>query len=431
MASAIAAVTFVLWSYPAPVFGEKVRPFLVSFLVLCFLGLARFVQNRKIRIFGCRSYVPFLLFLAIHWVSLFSFLISSDQPINHQVVVVGAAAIRTTACFVSFLFLLLLLEGVSLYSKTWVIILCLAVPLIGLLMYRYFFLFRVFYIAPYFDFHQRGYVDKNVLAFLLILIFPFAYALFSYRRNLLTFGAALLLAVALVVTFSRMALIGCFFTLSILSFLGSRRKKYILQLAIILVTGLTLASVFRIGPSDYLRWKSAARADPDRSHQREVVWFKIESARFKYLILAWEGFLKKPFLGHGIGSFGRQNPMYCPPDDLECQTLHGEGVLRYPGVHNDYFQLLYELGAPGLLLFLWLEVEAVRRLYRSRRTIPSRFLWVWDGQLAMTFSLFLSLLFTNAYHTFPFWFVLAGCYLLDVHHDANDRKIDDFIPAQV
>ena len=63
--------------------------------------------------------------------------------------------------------------------------------------------------------------------------------------------------------------------------------------------------------------------------------------------------------GSGLGTFGQIFPIY--------RTFGGS--ISYTHAHNDYLQLLIELGAPGLLLVLGLVVGVWRRAWRARRRL--------------------------------------------------------------
>jgi O-antigen ligase len=74
----------------------------------------------------------------------------------------------------------------------------------------------------------------------------------------------------------------------------------------------------------------------------------------------WESALPhiaaRPVLGHGVESFRPMTPRFFP--------LIGPGGID---AHNVYLQILYEMGAIGLLAYAWLIVSIVRCLRRGRR----------------------------------------------------------------
>ncbi len=63
--------------------------------------------------------------------------------------------------------------------------------------------------------------------------------------------------------------------------------------------------------------------------------------------------------GSGLGTFGHIFPIY---------RSFG-GAVSYTHTHNDYLQLLIELGVPGLLLFLWLVVSVWKAAWHTRQRL--------------------------------------------------------------
>ena len=116
-----------------------------------------------------------------------------------------------------------------------------------------------------------------------------------------------------------------------------------------------------------------------------------------YVQKALKGFPEKPLFGHGITSFAFDHAEYRPDGSL----------LRRPSSHNDYVQVLYELGLIGfgflglfLLVCFWGLWKADDVLGDMR--------WVRDGQLVSLAVLTFALNAINAYETVPFWFITAG-----------------------
>jgi O-antigen ligase len=67
-------------------------------------------------------------------------------------------------------------------------------------------------------------------------------------------------------------------------------------------------------------------------------------------------------MGSGLSSYRYVFPIY---------RSFG-GTIAYSWAHNDYLQLLIELGVPGFLLLLWVMVSVTYRSWRVRQTLESR-----------------------------------------------------------
>ena len=115
---------------------------------------------------------------------------------------------------------------------------------------------------------------------------------------------------------------------------------------------------------------------------------KISPGRFLIWPAAWQMFLDKPIFGWGIGLFSFLYKQYKPPISTE------------PGyfAHNDYLQILLELGPIGLLLFLVFVFVLLNRVYflmgnkqsssSAYKSESFTFLAVAIGMLAHTFLTF-------------------------------------------
>jgi O-antigen ligase len=82
--------------------------------------------------------------------------------------------------------------------------------------------------------------------------------------------------------------------------------------------------------------------------------FTLEGARAQYIKKSYQGFLEKPLLGHGLTTFRKNHNIFDDKGKL----------IRKPVTHNDYLQILYELGLVGLLLFLYLFIFNFRKIYK-------------------------------------------------------------------
>lgn len=405
----LAAGTMVLWPYPSPILSLGFRPFVFVFILFC-LGASLPIFRNASQLIAIKKFAPSILFVGVHWFSWFL------MPNYAALSFTGSVSIYLAASII----LVLAIKRLDDYALVIKVILYLSSISMAVLIYRHLVNFDVFYLAPHFSFSERrGYTDRNVLSFFLLLFFPFAYALFTHQRRL---GHLLLLAIisfSAILTFSRMALVVVLFSILIFPFMGSMRKRYLVQLGTLLASGLILIGVFRVSPWDgylkYLKWKRTTIMEQDRrSSLAALKWgFSLERGRGRYLLMAAQGFLEKPVLGHGLVSFGKNNPEFCAPEDLECQNFYGRSKpVRLPRTHNDYVQILFELGVVGFIPLLWLVLDILRRLWRSKERVPRQYQWLWDGQCGAVAALFLSLFFNNAYEAWPFWFIVAGCYIV-------------------
>ena len=182
-------------------------------------------------------------------------------------------------------------------------------------------------------------VSLNLLALL---------ALHSYRRGRARGTAMrLLLAslpIAILATMTRAVWLSFAATVVVLAFLSRNGRLCKACIAgAVLVVGLGTAFI----ATDF------GSALSDRFQERGPIDY-----REAVYAGGWEMFLQRPWMGWGFHQMPEELPRHV--------SGYHEKVL-YP--HNTYLELMVELGAPGLLFYLWLMWE----LYRlGRRTFPTR-----------------------------------------------------------
>lgn len=213
------------------------------------------------------------------------------------------------------------------------------------------------------DMRYEAISNKNTLGIFLGLLL--IYSLYKLNSNLILYNylMVMLIYVSIFYTFSRSALfisiLGTFlfFLLNINFF-----KKFMLLLFSILI----LLFIFQISPSKYQDMKSLSNEQVIMQNYRYIdedkiilendpsKTFSIQSARYQYLKESFEGFIEKPLVGHGFTNF-RKNKTFL--------NESGE-VIRNPVTHNDFAQILYELGLLGFLIFLFLIVFQINLIFK-------------------------------------------------------------------
>ena len=130
-----------------------------------------------------------------------------------------------------------------------------------------------------------------------------------------------------------------------------------------------------------------------RSHKR----VELPSSNFKAKIadiLKNEGFIEKPIFGHGVASFRRDNPVFADDGSL----------LRHPVTHNDFAQIIYELGLIGLIIFLGMLYFNLKSLSTNMQKTENKIMAI---QLLV---LILAINSINLIDHILFWFIMAITY---------------------
>lgn len=180
-----------------------------------------------------------------------------------------------------------------------------------------------------------GWSPSNHIAIFITLILPFVmYRMFTARRAIVYFCISYAAIFAIVLTFSRNAIlfgIPMFAGLSLWALIKARDKK---TLRIAYVAALALTVVIMLIFLEQLEQLSE--------------WFSrmglSDSGRFDLFRLAWEHFLQAPIFGVGLG------------------YLTGEGRIGFGVYHNHILQFLASLGLVGLGAYIFHRYQTVRLL---------------------------------------------------------------------
>lgn len=402
--SFLAAVTLPLWILMYYYPNTNLRIFSLGVFLVYAAGLPVLLK-RKIQV---RRYVPYLIFAGVHVLSLVIYRNSSELSFTLELL----------GSIVFFIVVTENLRGFEVYSAALHRMMVASGVLILVLLYKHLFVYRSIYFSPYLDFHEwqiNGVSGaKNTVAFFLCFLFPFIYARFTYHETPLTGFFLFVVSFSALYTLSRMALVSLVFALIGFVVFSFDRKKHLRQLAAIGIILFVMQTVFHIGMSTFFELKaksmgyvpgagSQGHIEPQRIANPQ--YYLHHSYRVRNLVDVLNGFHEKPVLGHGIHSF----------------------VSKYHhATHNDFTQILYELGLVGFVSFVMIFWVHIRKIFAVRRAIPPEYYWLWEAQAACFLSLFFCLLFIEAYKSLPFWFMLAGNEII---FQSTLKKAEDKILA--
>jgi len=249
----------------------------------------------------------------------------------------------------------------------------------------------------FYNFDTESYSNKSTLAIYLALLFPFLIFELSKKINLINAYSIFIIAISIFYIFSRSALILTFVGLMLCIISFERR----LSLTAIFVSFAIFFSIwfFEITPKKYndmkmqtnIEYFNSYSYDPNESLNKS---FSTDSARFKYLKNSYEGFIEKPIFGHGVASFRRDNPVFADDGSL----------LRHPVTHNDFAQIIYELGLIGLIIFLGMLYFNLKSLSTNMQKTENKIMAI---QLLV---LILAINSINLIDHILFWFIMAITY---------------------
>jgi O-antigen ligase len=315
-------------------------------------------------------------------------------------------ALKILMQVVFFVLLINVINSIQTLSKMVQLLLILTALSMAFLIYIYLVVFHTLFLGNVLNEVNRS--GKNTLAYFLSAMFPFAYARFFHKPNFLTFLMLIIIAFADIYVFSRMSLLLMGLTVLMMPLIGIRKKKYIGVVVVGLLGGSALLGMTGFTLDDYM----ALKVPGSTTSQNRFLNTNLEESHRGTMILdGLNGFLERPLLGHGAGSF-----------QMNQFSRHGS----YTVAHNDYITMLFEFGVVGTLLFFGLILGVLKDLWNVRHKIVRENAWLWEGFLASIVCLLIGLLFNNAYFTVIVWFMLAGGQYL-----ALKVRADNLRPAEL
>lgn len=189
-----------------------------------------------------------------------------------------------------------------------------------------------------------SFTAPNGFAAYLAAVLPLPLALIAFnvttlRRRFGLFALSLVLAVCLLLTFTRGAWLG-FFAGFLLLFLFAGMRRFVTAIVIFALL-VSLATAFApAAVKSHLG--SLAKIGTDLSSADRLIIWKT----------GWKMFMDMPLFGHGLGTFMSVFERYRPA---------GYNEIVY--AHNCFLQMAAETGIMGLLAFLWLCASVILRAF--------------------------------------------------------------------
>ncbi|PIE33330.1 hypothetical protein CSA56_12225 [candidate division KSB3 bacterium] len=207
------------------------------------------------------------------------------------------------------------------------------------------------------------YISHNHFAGFLVLVIPLVIGLFlgtlQVEKRLLLFLLLGIMGAAFVLSLSRGGLLslGCAGT-GLLLCLALKHWHEIgfwkIFIVLILLVGFIGSVIFFVGFSPIAHRSLFRTILPDKV----IVGHEIRLPIWRNALVLVKEF---PLFGSGLGTFGFVFQRYCPPEIHQNRQVYA--------AHNDYLELLIEMGIPALLLVLW----GIYRLYRHVLNIYFRY----------------------------------------------------------
>ncbi len=363
---------------------------LVTYLICLILLFVSF-GVKKIIYDSYKEYYPYLIFT---FICILSFLISFDFYSQNELTR-NPQIENVIGLFLLLIFLINFQHKYIDIMNTTVIMmsifLCFSIP-VHFLYYKSSLLSATAFLS---DFDTQSVATKNTLGVFLAFLLPFCIYKFKSNFNFINYIIIILFFIAIFYTFSRSALFLSILSILSMTILGG--KQYFKCSLVIVSSLIALLLLFQISPTKFnqLKIDSLKQVLKDDNYETENVnkSFSLNSSRGQYILLSLQGFKEKPIFGNGFGNFRNNTKIY----DVDGSHL------RSPVTHNDFLQILYELGLVGLISFIFLFLFNFMRI----RKMATELRYLSAVMLTQIFLVAISLNAINLIDHPIFWILMA------------------------
>ena len=276
---------------------------------------------------------------------------------------------------------ILLFSYEKFYTKTINLVINITTIILTFSLIMHYFVYEMSFITGtlfFNDLRNDALGPKNTMAIFLCLFLPYIIHNLTKDKNIKNLYIFVIFTLAIFYTFSLSAII--IYAAIFFLFFITLRKDYIILLSIIITIFFIISVIFDYTPKKFSELKHRTNIelyeiqnkiyDPEFELKRfnEIYkdknvnfftkFFSGSSYRTRYIQDALEGFLQKPFFGHGITNFQKNNIHYD----------NDGNIIRKPVTHNDIVQILYEQGLVGIFSFLYFTLFIIFKLLKKYKT---------------------------------------------------------------
>ncbi|MDU6482018.1 MAG: O-antigen ligase family protein [Paeniclostridium sordellii] len=366
----IATMYFLTLSlFPILIIGQQISIILLPIFLIIFIINFIIYKHKKLKIYNIS------LILIFYSLNILSLLISSN--INYAIQNIG----KLTACiliYISTVNLEVITRNYDLNTikKILKYIILTSAIVCTVLIYKYIFVYRVKYVGINLIYETEA--GKNQLAFFLATLLPFcifcSYKNYKKIWNIILKISSIILIIAAILSNSRGVIVSVIVS-SIITAIITNDKKIIRYM--FLAVGLIIIFIIINSKENQIIYSNTIGSNQIRL---SLIKFSIKT------------FLENLVIGIGIGDF-YQIPRYI-----------GLNVLIS---HNDYLQIMVELGICGIILFMGIMYNFLRNLLSIKSIIDKKDMRLYQSILCSNISIMIYLLFINSYNIILVWFIFG------------------------
>lgn len=241
-----------------------------------------------------------------------------------------------------------------------------------------------------------SFLNQNMLGGYCASILPLAFYYAFIRRQRVYFAAVSIIALGLILSLSRLAVLACIPSCATVAVLVTKDRGFrgILPVAACIGSAIVIASLIIYGPHRPNGEIQNTLAGKIQRSYREASTLNFRTDIWKTAIKA---FKESPVVGYGAGSF------------VYPYQKHYEGRQYTKVAHGTLFKIAVELGMIGLLTFFWYCFGILRNVRNYRRDLGTLVVGL-SALVVLLFGLF-DFSFDTAAHVVTFFCLSSVCLL--------------------
>ena len=302
-----------------------------------------------------------------------------------------AAYIHVFGSIMLYLTLINIIDDFEVLSKMILIHIIVVIPIVLIMANRSYFYWQQPWLSP--DWETGTRYGKNTVGMYLAVCFTYVYGYLQKNKSLLTILALIIIAVCALYTVSRGTLVSLTMIVLLYIVISKRRKLYFKTISIILSLFIAINLFFGFNYfNTLLAIKTLGSATVEQTRFIQVFDSDADGGKYgltqraSHFVTVANEFPKKPFFGHGIESFRRN-----------------EGTLA----HNDYLTMLYEYGFIGFAILLYIIFFHFVELVKVRKWVKEDYRWIVEAQIVQIAILSFTFMVMTSYLSPITWYTLA------------------------
>lgn len=357
--------------FPILIGGQQISTIFLP--LICIIFFAKLIMLKQSRLYSNN-----MLFISIFYI-INIFYISTSSNIGYAI----QNIFKLTACILLYIITLNLHiitkeNNVNIIKKIIKLVIVTGAIISLILIYKYKFIYKVKYVGINLMYETEA--GKNQLAFFLATILPFS--ILSIEKNdrksfnIILKISSVILIVAAILTDSRGVIISLLVA-SLLTYLITKKNINNITKIIIIITCIFISLLYIL---------------PLFNSEFYIGNMGSNEIRIELIRSSINTFIENLGIGIGLGNF------YEIPRNLGMNVSVS---------HNDYLQIMVELGFIGIVIFILILYKFLKNLIRIKLNLNKSDINLYNALICSNISIMVYLLFINSYNILLVWFIFG------------------------